>query len=182
MTLAALTSAAIVRADDAEELVSALGVQRLLLDAADTGGAISAHTILLRNGAEGANPHRHLCSTEVFFVLAGSVDLLTGDRVVRAGERDLVVVPPGVDHAFAAAPGADGELLVMITPGVDRFDLFRELHRLVTGVVDPGVLRAQDPERFDNHPALGDAWSTRADVCEIAENVPGLRLDRRMQL
>jgi hypothetical protein len=41
------------------------------------------------------------------------------------------VVPPGLPHAFAAPPGSGGELLIIITPGVERFEYFRHLVHLV---------------------------------------------------
>jgi hypothetical protein len=75
----------------------------------------------------------------------------------------LVVVPRGFDHGFAAPPGPDGELLVMVTPGIERFAFFRDLHRIVTGLAEgPGL--AANQSGFDNHPAGTPAeqiWSTR---------------------
>jgi quercetin dioxygenase-like cupin family protein len=143
--------------------VSRAGIQRLLLDSSDTGGALSAHRVLLRDGAEGAKPHRHRTASELFYVLSGTVELLAGDEVLRASEGDMVVVPPGTDHAFAAAPGADGELFVLVTPGIERFSFFRDLHRVLCGLADRAVL-ASSQTRFDNHPAGAPAehsWSTR---------------------
>ena len=148
----ALDSATLLRAGDAECLVSDQRTLRLLLDSSDTGGALSTHRISLREGVEGAAPHRHLTTTELFYVLSGAVDLLAGEDVVHAVEGDLVVVPPGIDHAFGASADADGELLVLITPGIDRFAFFRAAHRIALGEADPSVLA--DPEhRFDNHTA-----------------------------
>jgi hypothetical protein len=66
--------------------------------------------------------------------------LLTGDRVHVAGEGDLAVVPPGLMHAFAAAPASDADLLIVITPGVERFDYFRHLARIATGRQSPDSL------------------------------------------
>lgn len=37
-----------------------------------------------------------------------------------AERGDLVVVPPGLAHAFAAAPRHDADILIVITPGVER--------------------------------------------------------------
>jgi quercetin dioxygenase-like cupin family protein len=125
---------------------------RLLLDSSDTGGAVSAHRVLLREGTEGAAPHRHLTTTELFYVLSGADDLLAGGDVLHAIEGDLVVVPPGVDHAFGATARADGELLVMVTPGIERFDFFRAVHEVVTGVADRSILAGSE-EKYDNHAA-----------------------------
>lgn len=160
-----MTSAAVLRAADAESLSSDGHTLRLLLDSSDTGGAVSTHRVLLREGAEGAAPHRHFTTTELFYVLGGAVDLLAGDEVLHAIEGDLLVVPPGVDHAFGASAGADGELLVLVTPGIERFDFFRAVHDVITGTADRSVLAGSD-ERYDNHAAsslASSGWLTRGD-------------------
>jgi quercetin dioxygenase-like cupin family protein len=150
----------ILRSADAVALSTESHTLRLLLDSSDTGGAVSTHRILLRAGAEGAAPHRHFTTTELFYVLAGKVDLMAGADVLHASEGDLVVVPPGCDHAFGATAGADGELLVMVTPGIERFDFFRAIHEVATGSADRSILGGSE-EKYDNHaasaPAL-DGW------------------------
>lgn len=53
-------------------------------------------------------------------------------------------------HAFAAAPGCDADLLIVITPGVERFEYFRHLQRIALGELSPeSLLEVQ--ERYDNH-------------------------------
>lgn len=155
-----MTSAAVLRASEAVSLISESHTLRLLLDSSDTGGAVSTHRVLLREGAEGASPHRHLTTTELFYVLSGAIDMLAGDEVLHAAEGDLVVVPPGIDHAFGAAAGSDGELLVMVTPGIERFAFFAAVHAVATGQADPSVL-AESDRRYDNHaasPLATEGW------------------------
>jgi hypothetical protein len=60
-------------------------------------------------------PH-HADSAELFYMLDGTAQLLSGEQVVTAERGDLVVVPPGLAHAFAAAPGEDADILIVITP------------------------------------------------------------------
>jgi mannose-6-phosphate isomerase-like protein (cupin superfamily) len=150
-----MTSAAIMRAADAVVLSSASQMW-LLLDSSDTGGAVSTHRVLLRDGAEGAGPHRHILSAEMFYVLSGAVDVLVGEEVLQVIEGDLVVVPAGVDHAFGATAGADGDLLVAVTPGVERFAFFRSVHAVITGKADPSILAGSE-EDYDIHPASARA-------------------------
>jgi mannose-6-phosphate isomerase-like protein (cupin superfamily) len=157
MTRIAPHGAAIMRAADAETLVGPSSALQLLLDSSATGGAISAHRVRLSDGADGANPHLHSRSSEVFYVLDGAVDLLVGEEIFTATVGDLVVVPPGSPHAFAASTGQDGELLVMITPGIDRFDFFRAMHRVLTRAAPPSLLDGAR-DRFDNQPAHAPAW------------------------
>jgi mannose-6-phosphate isomerase-like protein (cupin superfamily) len=76
---------------------------RLLADSSATGGALSAQRVFLGRGAEGANPHRHTRSSELFCVLDGSAQILAGTEVVTMQQGDLAVVPH-MPHAFAATP------------------------------------------------------------------------------
>ena len=74
------------------------------------------------------------------YVISGSAQLLAGERLLVAGEGDLAVVPSGLIHAFAAAEGSDADLLIVITPGVERFEYFRHLARIATGQQRPESL------------------------------------------
>ncbi|MEU5255044.1 cupin domain-containing protein [Streptomyces longwoodensis] len=133
---------------------------RLLADSSATGGALSTVRVTLAEGADGAKPHVHHRSAEMFYVLDGTAEVLSGDDVVTAGRGDLIVVPPDRPHAFAAAPGAPLDLLVVITPGVERFAYFRHLQRIRLGELTPeSLLEVQ--ELHDNHFLSSPAWDTR---------------------
>jgi hypothetical protein len=70
---------------------------------------------------------------------------------------DLAVVPPATAHAFAASPAATADLLIVITPGVERFEYFRLLARFAQGQATlDDLLAAQD--RFDNHLLDSAEW------------------------
>ena len=100
-----------VRADDAEVIGRHhTATVCLLADSSATGGVLSTVRVTLAEGADGALPHHHARSSEMFYVLSGAVEILSGDRVVRAHEGDVIVVPPGQAHAFAAVPGLASRL------------------------------------------------------------------------
>ncbi|MFJ8201186.1 cupin domain-containing protein [Streptomyces sp. NPDC096152] len=150
----------IVRDAGAEVVGRAPTTVKLLADSSATGGALSTVRVTLTDGADGARPHLHNNSAEMFFVLDGAAELLSGDDVVTAGRGDLVVVPPGRPHAFAAVPGSDADLLVVITPGVERFAYFRHLQRIHLGEVTPeSLLEVQ--ELYDNHFLHSEPWDGR---------------------
>ncbi|MFI8105847.1 cupin domain-containing protein [Streptomyces sp. NPDC086023] len=151
---------AVVVRDAEAEVVRMLGGRgRLLADADATEGALSTMRVTLERGADGATPHYHGGSSELFFVISGRAQVLTGERVVTAGPGDLVVVPPHLPHAFAAAPDSPVDLLIVIAPGVERFEYFRLLERVGRGEASvEDVLAAQD--RFDNHFLDSTAWQT----------------------
>ncbi|GAA2007642.1 cupin domain-containing protein [Catenulispora subtropica] len=151
------TDSTIVRAADAETIGRAPTTIRLLADSSATAGALSTQQVILENGADGARPHHHANSTELFYVIDGTAHLLSGETVVTAQRGDLVVVPPGLAHAFAAAPGENADLLIVITPGVERFEYFRHLERIAYGKVPPeSLLDVQ--EIYDTYFRASTAW------------------------
>jgi mannose-6-phosphate isomerase-like protein (cupin superfamily) len=149
--------AVLVRAAEAETVGAPPTMVRLLVDAHAADGALSTQRVTLGPGADGATPHHHRGSAELFYVLSGSAQLLAGDHVLTAGEGDVVVVPAGQVHAFAAAPDEPADLLIVIAPGVERFEYFRLLARVATGQSDRAELVAAQ-ERFDNWFDDSPAW------------------------
>ncbi len=150
--------AVIIRAAAAEQVGFPPQSIRLLVDSSSTGGTLSAQRVTLLNGVDGANPHHHSHSAELFYVLSGSVQLLVGDQLAVAEEGDRAVVPAGLAHAFAAAPSSDADLLIVITPGIERFECFRQLARIATGQQAPESLidvQALYDTFFEESTALG---------------------------
>lgn len=151
----------LVRAAGTERLTDAPGsVITLLADSGTTGGALTSNLATLEDGAAGAPPHFHTRATETLFVLDGTLDVLAGEEVQTLGRGDLITLPPGLPHAFAPAKGSHAELLVVFTPGMDRFDYYRLLHRVHLGEADPAEIR-DSAQRFDNHYVDSSAWVRR---------------------
>src|SRR5215468_937591 len=147
----------VVRESDAEILGGGPVTGRLYADSSATGGALSSQRITLLSGASGATPHHHTTASELFYVITGAAEMLAGERVVTVGAGDLVVVPAGTVHAFAAAAGEDTDLMIILTPGVERFEYFRQLQRIATGEAPlESILEAQD--RYDNHFEDSQVW------------------------
>jgi mannose-6-phosphate isomerase-like protein (cupin superfamily) len=109
----------------------------LLVDSSATGGALSTVRVSLEKGADGARPHRHDRSAEMFYVLDGAVRVLSGSEIVEAEQGDVIVVPPRMPHAFSTHRGTKAELLIVIAPGVERFEYFRQLTRIARGEEPP---------------------------------------------
>lgn len=150
--------AALVRAADAEVLADGPASSIILLaDSGDTGGALTSNRATPRQGSAGAPPHFHTRASELFFVLGGSLQVLLGERVIVLGEGDFLVVPPEVPHAFAPAPMADADVLIVFSPGMDRFDYYRLLDRVHKGEAGAEEIPASG-ERFDNHYVDSPVW------------------------
>ncbi|MEU4312501.1 cupin domain-containing protein [Nocardia sp. NPDC024068] len=126
------------------------GAFHLLADAVDTGGALGANRLVLGAGATGAGPHHHALSSEMFYVLAGTAEFVLDGTPVTAPAGSTVVIAPGTIHAFGAAPDAPVDLLIVLTPGIDRFEYFRRLGRIRHGDEDFDSL-LPDQQRFDVH-------------------------------
>jgi mannose-6-phosphate isomerase-like protein (cupin superfamily) len=150
----------VVRAEDAE-LIGWTSVRiRLLADSPDTGGALSVMRTRVEADAEAAKPHTHTKSAELFYVLEGQSEILTGDRILTADEGDLVVVPPNQVHAFGTPAGHATELLIVQTPGLERFEYFRLVERLRRGEATIEELMATQ-ELYDNHFVDSPEWNAR---------------------
>jgi mannose-6-phosphate isomerase-like protein (cupin superfamily) len=158
MTSANTPRTVLVRAAQAETLTGDPGgVITLLADASDTGGALTSHRSTFRDGFDGAPPHVHERSTELFFVLDGALQVLLGDEVTVLEQGDLLVVPQGVPHAFAAAPGSDADVLFVFPGGSERFPYYRLLDRVHRG--DGSWQEISDSQdRFDNQYVDSAAW------------------------
>ena len=149
--------AVVVRSGQAETVGRAPTTVKLLADASATGGALSTIRVSLQKGADGAKPHHHAGSAEMFYVLDGTAQLLSGEQIVTAERGDLVIVPPKLPHAFAAAPGENADILIVIAPGVERFEYFRHLELIAYGKVPPqSLLDVQ--ELYDTFFLKSDAW------------------------
>lgn len=140
-TFSTFNRSVITRAADAEIVGVSTAEVRLLVDSSATGGALSTVRVTLGKGADGARPHRHDHSAEMFYVLDGAVQVLSGTEIVRAEQGDVIVVPPRMPHAFSTQRGSSAELLIVIAPGVERFEYFRQLTRIARGEQPPESLR-----------------------------------------
>lgn len=142
----------------AAEVVGAPHVNvKLLADSNSTGGALSTVRVTLDKGADGAKPHHHTKSAEMFYILDGRVEVLSGKEIVRAEAGDVIVVPPLMAHAFAAERGSSADILIVIAPGVERFEYFRRLTRIARGEDKPETLKELQ-DLYDNFFLNSPEW------------------------
>jgi quercetin dioxygenase-like cupin family protein len=152
--------AVVVRAADAEVLGWSSVTINLLADANATGGALSVMRTTIAPDTEGAKPHSHSKSAEMFYVLDGQSEILTGRRVLSANAGDLVVVPPDQVHAFGTPRERGAEILIVQAPGLERFEYFRLVERLMKGEATIEDLLATQ-ELYDNHFVDSPEWEAR---------------------
>lgn len=152
-----LARALVARHAEAEVVEHPPATVRLLADASSTGGGLSAIKVRLEVGGNGARPHYHRKSSELHYVLSGSLDMLVGSDIVTVAGGDLVVVPPQVPHAFAASANSAAELLLVVMPGSDRFDYYRMLGRISAGQEHAARL-AEVQDLYDTYFSHSPEW------------------------
>ena len=152
-----MTKSLLVRHDEAETLGTTPDTMTLLADVSDTGGLLSTNRASLARGRDGATPHFHRSSAEMFFILDGELQILTDDEIVTTKAGDMLFVPPHTTHAFGATENSGADVLIVFTPGVERFEYFRMIDRIRRGEGSPQeILATQD--RFDNHFVDSATW------------------------
>jgi mannose-6-phosphate isomerase-like protein (cupin superfamily) len=156
-TLTPRRNVAIRQPQEAETLGTDSVTMRLMLDAADTDGTLSTLEVTMRQGADGASPHFHTRSDELFYVADGELQLLAGDKIVTVGAGGSIVVPKFMPHAFGATPDSSARIMIVLMPGVQRFEYFRLLDRIAKGESTLADLAAAQDE-FDNHFVDAPAW------------------------
>jgi len=148
----------LIRAGEAETL-SASGVT-LLADVTDTGGHLTSHRSIFQPGKEGAPPHLHREAAELFFVLGGSLRVLTGENLVELNQGDYLLVPPNTPHAFEAAGNEPAEVLFVLTNAKPRFGYYRLLESAYRGETDWAEV-AKTSDLYDNHYVESPTWKNR---------------------
>jgi quercetin dioxygenase-like cupin family protein len=90
--------------------------RRLLVTAEDTEGALSMWVETVPPGS-GPPLHRHDRQRELFQVLGGRLLFECDGERVEVGQGTVLLVPPGVAHAFSNVGDETAEIMVTMTPG-----------------------------------------------------------------
>ena len=101
--------------------------RRIIIGGDQTSGALALSDLTAPGLFGGPPQHIHHHFEEMFYVLDGRVEVLSGREIVKAEAGDVIVVPPLLAHAFAAERGSSADILIIIAPGVERFEYFRSL-------------------------------------------------------
>jgi quercetin dioxygenase-like cupin family protein len=95
--------------------------------AASSEGELLAFDFALKPGGAVPMPHVHPVQRERFEVVAGRMRFRVGRRTVLAGPGEVVVVEPGVAHAFANAGPDEARLRVEVRPALAMEELFADV-------------------------------------------------------
>lgn len=132
MTTMATTSLqpVIVRAGEVEPQ-GALGVSMKMLT---TGAQSNGQWLLLEYLApprfSGPPPHVHKVTTEIFYVLDGTLTMSVDGKATHLAPGGCAYVPPGVAHGFSNETDAPAKFLLVASPaGLEHY--FAELGELL---------------------------------------------------
>ncbi len=150
----------IVRAGELEPQ-DAFGMSLTLL----TVGAQSAGQWLLLEylappRCPGPPSHRHKMTTEVFYILDGTLTVSVDKQVVHLAPGSCAYLPPGITHTFANESDAPTRFLLISSPaGLEQY--YAELDQLRSD--EPGWPPGDSGEmislmeKYDTFPPLDDA-------------------------
>lgn len=155
--MSSLNEPVLVRAAGAEQLGESPNATWLLADADQTNHSMNAVRTTLGRAVSGPPPHFHTESSELFFMLDGALRVLTADTVVTVTAGDFLLIPPHLTHAWATPADQSADVLIIKTPGTNRFEYFRLVDRIRKGEASPREILATQDE-FDNHFVDSPVW------------------------
>ncbi len=86
------------------------------VESADTGGGLALLEVEIPAGTL-VKPHNHSREDELSLVLAGTVGVRIGERVLEASQGAYLIKPRGVPHAMWNASSAPARVIETLSPG-----------------------------------------------------------------
>ncbi|WP_300396293.1 cupin domain-containing protein [Henriciella sp.] len=114
----------VVSADTGASVENPFHPVRLLLANDESAGSVTIYEFLLPPQSPGSPPHTHTQEDEYFYVLEGSLDILSGGEVKRLQPGDFAALNRGHAHMFWNGSDTDTKLLMMTTGS--SFEAFME--------------------------------------------------------
>ncbi|MBY9068318.1 cupin domain-containing protein [Hyphomonas sp. WL0036] len=90
---------------------------RLLLSSEESAGDVTVYEFLLPPRSPGSPPHTHSLEDEYFFVVSGTLDVLSNGQVLRLNPGDFAALNRGHAHMFWNGSDAPTELIMITTGG-----------------------------------------------------------------
>ncbi|HZD67732.1 MAG TPA: cupin domain-containing protein [Actinomycetes bacterium] len=86
------------------------------VESVDSGGTLAVLEVHIPPGTL-VKPHTHTREDEFSLILAGTVGVRIGDRVLDAGQGSYLVKPRGTPHAMWNAGGSPATVAELLSPG-----------------------------------------------------------------
>ena len=137
------------------------------VESADSGGNLAVLEVEIPANTL-VKPHNHAHEDEFSLVLAGTVGVRIGDRVLRAGAGSYLVKPRGTPHAMWNADSTPAKVVEMLSPsGLEAY--FEAL---------PPILAHEDGAGAKEYYELGQRYgiTIEDDWIEELERTYGVKL------
>ena len=105
----------LVRAAKGEMVDNPFHPVRLLLSNAESAGEVTIYEFLLPPKSPGSPPHTHSLEDEYFYVLSGTLDVLSNGETLRLKPGDFAALNRGHAHMFWNGSDTPTELLMTTT-------------------------------------------------------------------
>lgn len=105
-------------------------VARYVARGAETGGRYGLFRWELRPRGAGPALHFHRTFSEAFYILEGTVRLLTPQQGIDARPGDFLFVPEGGQHGFRNESDEPAAMLILFAPGTPRERYFEEVDEI----------------------------------------------------
>lgn len=125
-----MASISILTPQDGEQLKLGTTTMRIIEDGSTTNGRLGLAVSTLAPHTAGPPQHRHSSHDEGFYVLSGTARFTVGDDVHQAPAGSLVMVAPGVPHAFDN-PGDEPMVMMSTFSPAFYVQYFRDLAALM---------------------------------------------------
>lgn len=102
-----------------------------LLEAEQTGGALTAFECDVPAAARVPAPHSHDAFEETIYGLAGTITFTVEGTDHEVGPGDAVFIPRGAVHGFVNHGQTDARFLAVTTPGLLGPAYFREIGEVI---------------------------------------------------
>lgn len=121
----------VVHAPGAGQTVGAMGVALTFKTVgADSDGQWLILEYMAPPQLSGPPPHVHKVTTEIFYVLEGTLSIQTNGQSTQLGPGGYAYVPPGTAHTFANPSDAPAKYFLIASPaGLENY--FAEMMELV---------------------------------------------------
>lgn len=114
------------------QTITVLGMKiTVRLSASETGGACYIFESATEPG-DGVPPHVHSREDEIFEVLDGDYEVLLGENRFKAAAGTIAYFPRDVVHGFTNTGTAPAKYRIVVIPGTNFEEFFKELSSLPT--------------------------------------------------